>query len=69
MGQNMAGFVRFKVNGDKGQKLTLTHSEVLDKNGNFYRENIRDAAVICPWTIYQCYGDENILREQYEKLD
>ena len=27
-----------------------------------------DAAVICPWTIYQCYGDENILRQQYDSM-
>ncbi|HHV97962.1 MAG TPA: family 78 glycoside hydrolase catalytic domain [Clostridiaceae bacterium] len=27
-----------------------------------------DAAVICPWTIYQCYGDRRILEEQYESM-
>ncbi|MBZ4670955.1 MAG: alpha-L-rhamnosidase [Oscillospiraceae bacterium] len=26
------------------------------------------AAVICPWTIYQCYGDKKILEEQYESM-
>jgi len=25
-----------------------------------------DAAYICPWTIYQIYGDQNILRDHYE---
>ena len=25
-----------------------------------------DAEVICPWTIYLCYGDERILEEHYE---
>ena len=24
-----------------------------------------DAAIICPWTIYACYGDTSILRENY----
>lgn len=24
-----------------------------------------DAALICPWTIYLCYGDQEILREHY----
>jgi len=27
-----------------------------------------DAAVIVPWTIYQVYGDERILEEQYESM-
>ena len=54
MGQNMAGFIRFKVNGDKGQKVTLTHGEVLDKNRNFYRDNIRAAA---QQITYICNGN------------
>ena len=27
-----------------------------------------DAAVICPWTIYLCYGDKRILEEQYGSM-
>ncbi|WP_128657773.1 alpha-L-rhamnosidase, partial [Paenibacillus sp. 598K] len=27
-----------------------------------------DAAVICPWTIYQCYGDRRILEVQYTSM-
>jgi len=27
-----------------------------------------DAAVICPWTIYLCYGDTRLLNEQYESM-
>jgi alpha-L-rhamnosidase len=27
-----------------------------------------DAAVICPWTLYQCYGDRRILERQYESM-
>lgn len=27
-----------------------------------------DAAVICPWTIYQCFDDKRILEEQYESM-
>lgn len=55
MGQNMAGFVRFKVNGEEGQKVILTHGEVLDKDGNFYRDNVRAAA---QQIIYICSGKE-----------
>ena len=27
-----------------------------------------DAAVICPWTIYLCYGDIRLLEEQFESM-
>jgi alpha-L-rhamnosidase len=27
-----------------------------------------DAMVICPWTIYRCYGDVRILEEHYESM-
>ena len=27
-----------------------------------------DAAVICPWTVYQTYGDEAVLRDQFESM-
>ncbi len=27
-----------------------------------------DAMVICPWTIYRCYGDVRILEERYESM-
>ncbi|WP_409345922.1 family 78 glycoside hydrolase catalytic domain [Paenibacillus sp. MBLB4367] len=27
-----------------------------------------DAAVICPWTMYLCYGDTHLLEEQYESM-
>jgi alpha-L-rhamnosidase len=27
-----------------------------------------DAAVICPWTIYLCYGDRKILEDHYESM-
>lgn len=42
-GQNMAGWVRFKANEPKGAKLRLQYGEVLDKDGNFYRDNMRTA--------------------------
>jgi len=27
-----------------------------------------DAAVICPWTLYQCYGDTRVLETQYASM-
>lgn len=34
-GQNIAGYVIMQVEGTRGVTVSLTHSEVLDKNGNF----------------------------------
>lgn len=43
MGQNMVGWIRFKVTGEAGSKVVLKHAEVLDSAGNFYTENLRNA--------------------------
>ena len=45
LGQNMVGWVRMKVNGKKGDAVTLKFAEVLDKDGNFYTDNLRAAKV------------------------
>ena len=42
-GQNLSGWVHMKVKGKKGDKVTISHAEVLDKFGNFYTENLREA--------------------------
>ncbi|HYG18220.1 MAG TPA: family 78 glycoside hydrolase catalytic domain, partial [Ohtaekwangia sp.] len=42
-GQNLVGWVQVKVNGPAGTRVILKHAEVLDKYGNFYTENLRDA--------------------------
>jgi len=42
-GQNLVGWVQLKVKGSSGDKTTIYHSEVLDKEGNFYTENLRVA--------------------------
>ena len=43
MGQNMVGWVRLKVAGNKGDQITLKFAEVLDKAGDFYTDNLRAA--------------------------
>jgi alpha-L-rhamnosidase len=43
MGQNMVGWIRIRANGASGDKITLRHAEVLDKEGNMYYENLRAA--------------------------
>ncbi len=43
MGQNMVGWVKLKVKGNRGDAITLKFAEVLDKEGNFYTANLRAA--------------------------
>jgi alpha-L-rhamnosidase len=45
MGQNMVGWIRLEITGKTGNTVTLKYAEVLDKNGNFYTGNLRNAAV------------------------
>ncbi|WP_426670659.1 family 78 glycoside hydrolase catalytic domain [Mucilaginibacter sp. McL0603] len=42
-GQNLVGWVVLKIKGKAGDKITVSHAEVLDKLGNFYTENLRAA--------------------------
>ena len=51
MGQNMVGWVRFTCRGPAGTTITLRHAEVLDKNGNFYVENLRGAKQTIKYTL------------------
>ena len=51
MGQNMVGWMRLKVSGAKGSKIILRHAEVLDKYGDFYIDNLRNAKVTLTYTL------------------
>lgn len=51
LGQNMVGWVRLKVQGTTGTTVTLRHAEVLDKEGNFYTENLRGAKATLQYTL------------------
>ncbi len=42
-GQNLVGWVVMKATGNEGDKIILSHAEVLDKQGNFYTDNLRAA--------------------------
>lgn len=57
LGQNLVGWVRLKVSGEKGTKVTIRHAEVLDKNGEFYTENLRSADCVLNYTL-SGRGDE-----------
>jgi alpha-L-rhamnosidase len=51
MGQNMVGWVRLRVSGPAGTTVTLRHAEVLDKDGNFYTDNLRAAKQTDRYTL------------------
>ena len=51
MGQNMVGWVRLRTEGPAGTTITLRHAEVLDKQGNFYIENLRAAKQTVRYTL------------------
>jgi alpha-L-rhamnosidase len=42
-GQNLVGWIQMKVTGKAGTKIILSHAEILDKAGNFYTANLRQA--------------------------
>lgn len=43
MGQNMAGWLRIRVEGNAGDQVTLRFAETLDDKGEIYVANFRDA--------------------------
>ena len=51
MGQNMTGWVQFKVQGNPGDRVVLTHAEILDNDGNFYVDNLRGAQQRIEYTL------------------
>ncbi|NQT27749.1 family 78 glycoside hydrolase catalytic domain [candidate division KSB1 bacterium] len=62
MGQNMVGWVQLKVKGQRGSTITIRHTEALDKDGNFYTENLRAAKQTIQYT---CKGNEEEIFEPH----
>ena len=56
-GQNITGLAEIRIKGEKGQKIVIRHAEVLDKDGNFYPETLRQAKSI---DTYICNGEEQV---------
>lgn len=42
-GQNLTGVVKCQISQPRGTEIIFSHAEVLDKDGNFYTENLREA--------------------------
>ncbi len=56
-GQNLTGAAEVRIKGQKGQKIIIRHAEVLDKDGNFYSETLRQAKSV---DTYICNGEEQV---------
>jgi alpha-L-rhamnosidase len=54
MGQNMVGWLRIKITGQKGTEIIIRHAEALDRQGGFYTENLRSAKQT---VVYICRGE------------
>lgn len=61
-GQNMTGYVEFKIKGKKGEKAVIYHAEVLDAEGNFYTDNLRSAKAE---SVFICDGEEHICKPSF----
>lgn len=57
MGQNMVGRMKFKVVAPAGTKITLSHAEIMDKDGEIYFGNLRTAKQIVEY-IAKGEGEE-----------
>jgi alpha-L-rhamnosidase len=50
-GQNLTGWITFKVKGNAGDCVVLNHFEVLDSKGNVYLDNLRKAKQTVTYTL------------------
>jgi len=58
-GQNLTGYFEFTVDAKAGDKVAFAVGEVLDKDGNFYNENYRDAKARFE---YICHDGRNVYK-------
>ena len=61
-GQNITGYVALHIKGRRGERISLSFGEILDRDGNFYNENYRRAAY--PVT-YVLSGDDDSFKPTY----
>ena len=57
LGQNIAGWVRIKCNGDAGTKIVLRHSGMLNPDGTIYTDYLREARAVDTYMLKGA-GDE-----------
>jgi alpha-L-rhamnosidase len=51
MGQNMVGWIRMRVTGKSGTRVSLRFAETVRENGALYTDNLRDAKVTDVYTL------------------
>ncbi len=61
-GQNLVGYVEVGIKGRKGERVVLSHAEVLDSDGNFYTENMRKAKNL---NTYVLSGEDDIFKPSF----
>ena len=61
-GQNLTGYVEFRVKGKKGERIETSCAEVLDKDGNIYTGNYRTAT---NKIIYVLDGERELYKPTY----
>ena len=61
-GQNITGYVQLKIQGRRGDRVVIHHAEVLDKDGNFYKENMRSAQ---NENVFVLSGGEDLFKPQF----
>jgi alpha-L-rhamnosidase len=62
-GQNLVGWVTIKIKGNAGDKIVVSHAEVLDKAGNFYITNLRAAKALDTYILKG--GEEEIFEPHF----
>ena len=63
LGQNMVGWVRLRAKGESGDQVTLRFAEVLDQEGNFYTDNLRN--IECTDRYILKGGDEEVYEPRF----
>lgn len=58
-GQDMTGYVEFRIKGTPGAQAVISHGETLDRFGNFYNANYRSADAQIKFI---CDGEEHIYK-------
>lgn len=61
-GQNLTGVVEARLICPKGTRITVSHAETLDENGNFYTTNLRTAKAT---DTFVCSGDEDVFLPEF----
>ena len=61
-GQNLVGYAEIRVKGIRGERIVVSHAEVLDGDGNFYTQNMRTAKNL---NTYILSGGEDLFKPTF----